>query len=295
MKSEKCLKEYMNNDCYKAEIKYQKTKIHVLYLIIIAVILMVLSLAIALGGDTALNGQLSFASTFTSIILSAVAIFMSISGERKTDSIRDQLVETVFKLENTTNQVQVSNEKMQTDLKESIINANNLNEGIIELKKSISNVDNNLSATKELFESRLNESISLNPNIGDNEEKSFNEIEKMYHATRERINDDNLKKNFDILMIYVTEISISQNLKKVSLYVNELKTYFNKLNIEISNFDFGTIWGCFLTISGTFKKCSKVINQVAITSYGNMLDKTVILSNHDDYLITLQEWEQQRQ
>ena len=62
--------------------------------------------------------QFSMASTITSIILSVIAIIMSITGEGKTEGIRNQMTETTQELRNTVNTVQEINNGVGESLRE---------------------------------------------------------------------------------------------------------------------------------------------------------------------------------
>lgn len=89
--------------------KYEKIRLHIIYLIIIAVILAVIGISIALGGKSEALGQISMASTVSSIILSSIAIFMSISGENKLNYTHDKLVETSDRMSEITGHIEKAN------------------------------------------------------------------------------------------------------------------------------------------------------------------------------------------
>lgn len=89
--------------------KYEKGKLHTRYLFIIAGILAVIGVSIALGGNSEALGQISMASTVSSIILSSIAIFMSISGENKLNYTHDKLVETSERMSGITDNIEQAN------------------------------------------------------------------------------------------------------------------------------------------------------------------------------------------
>lgn len=76
---------------YEVKIKCAKTKLHCKYLLVIAVLICIWLFAVLTHGDKSFVSQMSFASTITSIILSVLAIIMSITGEGKIEHIKDQL------------------------------------------------------------------------------------------------------------------------------------------------------------------------------------------------------------
>ncbi len=118
--SNNCLKEYASNDCYVSEIKYIKNKLHTRYLIGISVGFIVLSILLVTKGDATFSSQLSMGSTISSIILSAIAIFMSISGENKMSGIQNQMIETSTKMSKVANQIENLNENMLDSLTEKL-------------------------------------------------------------------------------------------------------------------------------------------------------------------------------
>lgn len=77
--------------------------------------------------------QLSLAGTISSIILSVLAIIMSITGEGKTEAIRNQMLETTQELKHTV----VSVEKIDEDVKVSI---ERLKESIVDLQEKVDKV-----------------------------------------------------------------------------------------------------------------------------------------------------------
>lgn len=112
-----CTKEFQNSDCYQNELKYEKNKLHVRYLLIIAGIILCLGIVIAVGNDTGFSAQISMASTISSIILSVVAIFMSIVSENRNSSAQNYMLEASTKLSLSVSQIEdiasALNEKMK--------------------------------------------------------------------------------------------------------------------------------------------------------------------------------------
>lgn len=82
-----------NFEEYEIKIKCIKTKLHARYLAAIAIGICIWQFAGTTDSD-AFIAQFSFASTIASIILSVLAIIMSITGEGKTEHIKDQLHES---------------------------------------------------------------------------------------------------------------------------------------------------------------------------------------------------------
>lgn len=83
---------------YEIKLKCAKTKIHSRYITCIAAGIVIWLLASGQANTNQFSEWISFASTVTSIILSVIAIILSITGENKSDSIKNQLEENVKQL-----------------------------------------------------------------------------------------------------------------------------------------------------------------------------------------------------
>lgn len=82
------------------------------------------------------------ASTVASIILSVIAIIMSITGEGKTDAIKNQMIETTQELKRMVKKVQKINTSVDESLQE-------LKNGLTELQRKIDDVPD--STAKKLY------------------------------------------------------------------------------------------------------------------------------------------------
>lgn len=115
---------------YEIKLKCMKTTLHRNYIVSISVGILVWVLATGQANSDEFSSWISFASTITSIILSVIAIFMSISGENKTDAMRNQMEETANKLERATESINQANNK-------NLQNIDELKKGIAELQDKI--------------------------------------------------------------------------------------------------------------------------------------------------------------
>lgn len=129
-----------NNDYdyheYNERLKVEKQKLHVKYIAGICIGIITVVLAYRTSDVETFVNQLSFASTIASIILSVLAIIMSISGEGKTEGIRNQMSETTMELRKTVETVQTINEGVINSL-------NQLEGGINELQTKIEQIPDN--------------------------------------------------------------------------------------------------------------------------------------------------------
>lgn len=112
-----------DEDFNKFQIKreLERIKIHRNYVCCICVGIVVWLIATGTYADKEFTGLVSFASTITSIILSVIAIIMSITGESKTEMIKDQIEEATFRLDKAVDDISTANKEM----KESLIDLQN--------------------------------------------------------------------------------------------------------------------------------------------------------------------------
>lgn len=122
-----------NYNEYELKIKSMRTKLHSRYIAFIATGIVVWLIATGASSNENFPEWISFASTITSIILSVIAIIMSITGENKTESIRDKLEEATKKLERAAVEIDSAN-------KENIKNIDGLKGGIEELNVRINSI-----------------------------------------------------------------------------------------------------------------------------------------------------------
>lgn len=98
---------------FQQELKYQKFKLHTKYIIGISVIITAIVIVAAGYNDGNFVEKVSFAGTIASIILSVIAIIMTIVGESKSENTKDKLInlsedleEIVCKIEKTTDNLE---------------------------------------------------------------------------------------------------------------------------------------------------------------------------------------------
>lgn len=103
---------------YELKVKCMKTKLHSRYIACISAGIVIWVLATGKANSPDFANWISFASTITSIILSVIAIIMSITGESKTDAMREQMEETTKKLEATANAIENANKVNKENIKE---------------------------------------------------------------------------------------------------------------------------------------------------------------------------------
>lgn len=101
---------------YAAKLENEKIKLHIKYILSICIGISAMVVICCAYDKDVFIGKLELAGTITSIVLSVVAIIMSISGEGKTEGIRNQMTELMLELKNTVNVVN----KINADVNQSI-------------------------------------------------------------------------------------------------------------------------------------------------------------------------------
>ena len=119
-------------------------KMEFVYTTIVIAVSCVAILSILLAGDANAFTNISFASTVSSIILSVIAIFMSISGEVKVSNTKEKMDLTVGKLDEAIQQLEHYKTEMLQELAEQkdvfdhiLEESKRIHEGVDELKKNL--------------------------------------------------------------------------------------------------------------------------------------------------------------
>lgn len=158
-----------NYEEYEVKIKCVKSKLHSKYLLIIATMICIWLFAVTTHGDSDFVAQISFASTITSIILSVLAIIMSITGEGKTEQMKEQL-------ENAAKQINES-QRVVNEINKSIEkNLSQLNVEIKRLSDKVDDVPHKTAQQVTTYQSENMSNFQKNRNI--NSRVSYNSWEK---------------------------------------------------------------------------------------------------------------------
>lgn len=144
--------------------KYEKVKLHIIYLTIIAVILVVIGISIALGGNGEALGQISMASTVSSIILSAIAIFMSISGENKLSYTHNKLVETSDRMSGITDNIEIANSLLDNTINPKLTKIDDIFDRLERIGQSVDNVEKEVLSRTTLSVNE-NSTVTISSNV----------------------------------------------------------------------------------------------------------------------------------
>lgn len=120
-----------------------RINLHIRYICFITTSIIVWLIATGTANNKEFTNWISFASTITSIILSVLAIIMSITGENKSESARERLQETSKKIDEVVVSMQSINKKTEGNISE-------VQQTLEILKNKIDDMDNHLQEfTKE--------------------------------------------------------------------------------------------------------------------------------------------------
>lgn len=210
--------------------KYERAKLHTRYLWIIAGILAVIGISIALGGCSEALGQISMASTVSSIILSSIAIFMSISGENKLNYTHDRLVETSDRMSEITGHIEKANSMLDSTINQKLVRIDDIFDRLEQIGQSVGNVE------KKMF----NKSLSINKNsIVD---ISDDILWQIYISTLEEL-DDNTKILVEAIVEYVI---VCYSTTHAAVGTDKISEYIlSKVKDEDSNdldMAYGIVW-----------------------------------------------------
>lgn len=152
----KCYKGAESEECCNARVREALKNRNYSFVLILGIALMIISLVIKTSSDAVFVNQVSFASTITSIILSVIAIWMSITGERSTNEIKMKVTDSVDRL------LKISSESGQlvTDLSDMLSKQNesynsikgqmeSILSEVLGVKTTIVSMNNSFMGTKE--------------------------------------------------------------------------------------------------------------------------------------------------
>lgn len=248
-KEYKCYKCEGREDCCQKRVDEAVSHRTNFIILIIAVALIILALTVKTADSEIFSEQVSFASTVTSIVLSVIAIWMSITGERSTNAIKEKVSSSVDKLTETTNK----SIDLSDDLKKTLDNQNSKYDEIIEkMEEVISNVE----GMKESVV-LINDSLLEYGNIAKSGDKYLDEesIEKMVNNTM-NCSDENTNAVVSALLKKGMAFVYDQRKAKQKVLVRDLKKYLETLTTN-ENASFAT--GILVVFSkcGVFEKMEK--------------------------------------
>lgn len=139
----------MENNQNEKNVKHDNLKLHFIYVVVICFIICIGTIIIAAYNQEAFVSQVSFAGTITSIVLSVIAIWMSISGERTTNDIRIKITESTERLSDTTKNVETLNKNYEKTMDTQLNELKNVQEQLTKVIFSINSVGEQVSHLQE--------------------------------------------------------------------------------------------------------------------------------------------------
>lgn len=207
---------------------YERGKLHVRYLLIIACILAVISISIALGGNDSALGQISMASTVSSIILSAIAIFMSISGEDKLNYTHNKLLETSDRMSDITANIEKANNSLNSTINEKFLKMDDIFDRLERIGQSVDNME------KEV----LNKTLYINE--GSSVKISNDTIWNVYYNMVSKVKEDSIIMDATKEEIAYVVICCSERGK---LDYDNMEKYVKSVIADVDAFSLGSAFG----------------------------------------------------
>lgn len=130
----------MDKEILETKVKHEKLKIHFMYIISISVACICLVIIISFCEDSTFKNCISVSSTVTSIILSVIAIILSVTGERSTNEIRNKVTDSVEQLETCTEKSSNLAEELTNTMQQLNTLYENMNKRIIDQFPTISDI-----------------------------------------------------------------------------------------------------------------------------------------------------------
>lgn len=232
-----------NQNEFEKDLKHEKLKLHYKYLIVIAIIILFAGIVLATSNQNEFVSQVSFGSTISSIILSVIAIWMSISGERTTNDIRIKIAESSERLLGTTKELEILNENQKETMETQLSELTNVQEQLTKIIHSINNVEKQVSS---IYENNTN-----NPNIINNNTMDTNQRMALFHNIYSWVANNNpYGESLFCHMLFINIQSIKEN---NICYYNYMINYLINNNININQWmkAIDINWGIINTLSSS--------------------------------------------
>jgi len=249
----------------KADImKYEKNKLHTKYIVALSILVSFGSIVLSTYNQEAFVSQFSFAGTITSIILSIIAIWMSISGERSTNEIRNKISDSTDSLLKTSKKIKRLNNNYEKTMSTQLEELKTVQE---QLTKILSSVDSVSQEVSQMQKNTVDTPTSENNALNSEQKKAIFNIIYQW-ATY----NNSFAEFIFCHMIYFVTYNL-QNAKIIQL--NETVNYLLKLNVNINIWinTINTNWGVINTlISASLFNDEIVMNSIhsTISKYVNL-------------------------
>ena len=161
--------------------------------------------------------QFSFASTITSIVLSVIAIWLSISGDRASNELKDKVIGATIRLEQVTQNIENIDRRYEVQIKDQLDALENVNKKLDGLGGDITEVKTQLFNTKELNKIAIN-------NKDDSNTLADSELLNIYTESLFLWDDEGKQVEYNILRELISIIKSGTDITLLTLksIINEL-------------------------------------------------------------------------
>lgn len=225
-KEYKCYKGMDSENCCQQRVDEAVSRRTIMIVLIISIALMILALTVKTAGDDVFVGQVSFASTVTSIVLSVIAIWMSITGERSTNEIKEKVSASVDKLTETTSKSTTLTNDLKMTLDCQNAKYDEITKKMEKMVKDIEGMKDNVGSMKNLL-STIETSIYKNVESANEDEFNENELEKMINTVLDSFQGssaDEVRNNLKKALAFVYD----KKSKNEEAGVSDLSDYLEK-------------------------------------------------------------------
>ena len=259
----------MENYQNEKNVKNDNLKLHFIYVVVICFIICIGTIIIAAHNQESFVSQVSFAGTITSIVLSVIAIWMSISGERTTNDIRIKITESTERLSDTTKNVETLNKNYEKTMDTQLNELKNVQEQLAKVIFSINNVGEQVSHLQE-----KNTIIpgSINNNIYNTTQRTglFNTVYNtwisngvpysewlfcvMVHIFITRYNKNRTQCNLDNIIYNLLQANVN-----INFWIRSIDVYWGILNTLVA----ATVFDDEIAVTQIFNIVNSKINPTA--------------------------------
>lgn len=247
-------------------IQNEKNKLHIKYLIAIASIISLGSIVLSLCNKDTFVAQVSFASTITSIVLSVIAIWMSISGERTTNDIKIRILESTDRLAKTTENVEILNNRNESIMNTQLDELNDVKEKLEAIIHSVDTVGEQVTI--------MQEKINVAPNtpqiVDDKKMTTEQKIALFQNLYTWAVDNSTTNKKYRAwLLCVMTQRFLDNKKKSIPNVYREAMKHLRTINANLDKWNkvINAYWGalCILSMSSVFsdqnavKKISEMI------------------------------------
>lgn len=228
-------------------IQNEKNRLHIKYIIAISAIICLGSIILSLSDKDIFVDQVSFASTITSIVLSVIAIWMSISGERTTNDIKSRITESTERLSKTTANVEILNNKNESIMSSQLKELNDVKEKLETIIHSVDNVGEQVTNMQKM--------VNTTPNAPNTSSKAIMTTDQKIVLFRNAYNwasdvTSDTKDYRAWLFCQMTYILINNRRESKPYNYDETRNYLDakNVNLKIWNKVIDANWGIINTL-----------------------------------------------